>query len=41
MGVTNISKHNGHQMLFIDASMGLQKGEKVMLVGPNGTGRGA
>ena len=25
----NISKQNGHQILFIDASMGIQKGEKV------------
>jgi len=23
----NISKQNGHQILFIDASMGLQRGE--------------
>ena len=35
----NISKQNGHQILFIDASMGLQKGEKVGLVGPNGAGK--
>ena len=35
----NISKQNGHQLLFIDASMGLQKGEKVGLVGPNGAGK--
>jgi ATPase subunit of ABC transporter with duplicated ATPase domains len=35
----NISKQHGHQILFIDASMGLQKGEKVGLVGPNGAGR--
>jgi len=35
----NISKQNGHQILFIDASMGLQKGEKVELVGPNGAGK--
>src|SRR3954463_5412065 len=34
-----ISKQNGHQILFIDASMGLQKGEKVGLVGPNGAGK--
>jgi ATPase subunit of ABC transporter with duplicated ATPase domains len=34
----NISKQNGHQLLFIDASMGLMKGEKVGLVGPNGAG---
>ncbi len=35
----NIRKQNGHQILFIDASMGLQKGEKVGLVGPNGSGK--
>ena len=35
----NISKQNGHQILFIDASMGLLKGEKVGLVGPNGAGK--
>ncbi len=35
----NISKQNGHQILFIEASMGLQKGEKVGLVGPNGAGK--
>ena len=35
----NISKQIGHQILFIDASMGLQKGEKVGLVGPNGAGK--
>ena len=35
----NISKQNGHQLLFIDASMGIQKGEKVGLVGPNGAGK--
>ena len=35
----NISKQNGHQLLFIDASMGLLKGEKVGLVGPNGAGK--
>ena len=35
----NISKQNGHQILFIDASMGLQKGEKAGLVGPNGAGK--
>ena len=35
----NISKQNGHQLLFIDASMGLQKGEKAGLVGPNGAGK--
>src|SRR6201996_2206287 len=35
----NISKQNGHQLLFIEASMGVQKGEKVGLVGPNGAGK--
>src|ERR1700748_1190127 len=35
----NICKQNGHQLLFIDASMGVQKGEKVGLVGPNGAGK--
>ncbi|WP_395442854.1 ABC-F family ATP-binding cassette domain-containing protein [Caulobacter sp. UC70_42] len=35
----NISKQNGHQLLFIEASMGIQKGEKVGLVGPNGAGK--
>src|ERR1700733_15932146 len=35
----NISKQHGHQLLFIDASMGIQKGEKVGLVGPNGAGK--
>lgn len=35
----NISKQNSHQILFIEASMGLQKGEKVGLVGPNGAGK--
>ena len=35
----NISKQNGHQILFIEASAGLQKGEKTGLVGPNGAGK--
>src|SRR5271168_4665740 len=35
----NISKQNGYQILFIDASMGVQRGEKVGLVGPNGAGK--
>ncbi|HEY1506092.1 MAG TPA: ABC-F family ATP-binding cassette domain-containing protein [Stellaceae bacterium] len=35
----NIGKQNGHQILFIDASMGVQKGEKAGLVGPNGAGK--
>lgn len=32
-------KQTGHQILFIDTSMGLQKGEKVGLIGPNGPGK--
>ena len=34
----NISKQNGHQILFIEASAALHKGEKVGLVGPHGSG---
>jgi ATPase subunit of ABC transporter with duplicated ATPase domains len=35
----NVSKQVGHQILFIEASAALQKGEKVGLVGPNGAGK--
>ncbi|MGD0641801.1 MAG: ABC-F family ATP-binding cassette domain-containing protein [Roseiarcus sp.] len=35
----NIGKQNGHQILFIEASAALLKGEKVGLVGPNGAGK--
>ncbi|RVT92062.1 ABC-F family ATP-binding cassette domain-containing protein [Rhodovarius crocodyli] len=35
----NISKQNGQQLLFIEASAALQKGEKIGLVGPNGAGK--
>src|SRR3982074_2748059 len=35
----NISKQNGHQILFVEASAALQKGEKIGLVGPNGAGK--
>ncbi len=35
----NISKQNGHQILFIEASAALLPGEKVGLVGPNGAGK--
>jgi ATPase subunit of ABC transporter with duplicated ATPase domains len=35
----NISKQNGHQILFIEASVAVQKGEKIGLVGPNGAGK--
>src|SRR5690348_17136950 len=35
----SISKQNGHQILFIEASGARQKGEKIGLVGPNGAGK--
>ncbi|TIN83917.1 MAG: ABC-F family ATP-binding cassette domain-containing protein, partial [Mesorhizobium sp.] len=35
----SISKQNGRQLVFIEASASLQKGEKVGLVGPNGAGK--
>jgi ATPase subunit of ABC transporter with duplicated ATPase domains len=35
----SVSKQHGHQILFIDALMAVQKGEKVGLVGPNGAGK--
>lgn len=35
----NVGKQNGHQILFIEASAVLLKGEKVGLVGPNGAGK--
>ena len=35
----NIGKQNGQQILFIEAAMALQKGEKTGLVGPNGAGK--
>jgi ATPase subunit of ABC transporter with duplicated ATPase domains len=34
-----ISKQNGMQIVFIEASAALQRGEKVGLVGPNGAGK--
>ncbi|MBN8942134.1 MAG: ABC-F family ATP-binding cassette domain-containing protein [Rhizobiales bacterium] len=37
--IESISKQNGHQLLFIEASAALQRGEKVGLVGPNGAGK--
>src|SRR6201995_5089151 len=36
---SNISKQYGRQILFVDASFQLQKGEKAGLVGPNGAGK--
>ena len=35
----SIGKQNGKQIVFIEASAGLQRGEKVGLVGPNGAGK--
>jgi ATPase subunit of ABC transporter with duplicated ATPase domains len=37
--IENVSKQNGHQILFIEASAALHRGEKVGLVGPNGAGK--
>ena len=34
-----ITKQNGRQLVFIEASAALQRGEKVGLVGPNGAGK--
>ncbi len=34
-----IGKQNGNQIVFIEASAALQRGEKVGLVGPNGAGK--
>src|SRR6201986_4620410 len=39
IGLDSISKQNGHQILFIEASAALHKGEKIGLVGPNGAGK--
>ena len=36
---TNVSKQYGRQVLFVDASFQLNPGEKVGLVGPNGSGK--
>ncbi|WP_442756411.1 ABC-F family ATP-binding cassette domain-containing protein [Methylocystis sp. JAN1] len=37
--VENVSKQNGSQILYIEASASLLRGEKVGLVGPNGAGK--
>jgi ATPase subunit of ABC transporter with duplicated ATPase domains len=36
---TNVCKRHGHQVLFVDACMQLDPGEKVGLTGPNGSGK--
>ena len=35
----SVSKQHGGRILFLDASMGVYRGEKVGLVGPNGAGK--
>jgi ATPase subunit of ABC transporter with duplicated ATPase domains len=35
----NISKRHGSQILYVDASMAVFRGEKIGLVGPNGAGK--
>ena len=35
----SISKQNGHQIVFMEASAALNRGEKIGLVGPNGAGK--
>ncbi len=35
----SVTKQNGRQLLFVEASAALQKGEKIGLVGPNGAGK--
>jgi ATPase subunit of ABC transporter with duplicated ATPase domains len=35
----SVSKQHGSQILFLEASMGVFRGEKVGLVGPNGSGK--
>jgi len=37
--IDSVSKQNGYQLLFIEASAALHKGEKIGLVGPNGAGK--
>src|SRR5947208_15964779 len=39
IGFSRISKQYGRQVLFVDASFQLNPGEKVGLVGPNGSGK--
>jgi ATPase subunit of ABC transporter with duplicated ATPase domains len=37
--IDGVSKRHGHQILFLEASAAIHRGEKVGLVGPNGAGK--
>jgi ATPase subunit of ABC transporter with duplicated ATPase domains len=37
--IDGVSKHHGSQILFLEASAAINRGEKVGLVGPNGAGK--
>lgn len=37
--IDSVSKQNGHQLVFIEASPALNRGEKIGLVGPDGAGK--
>jgi len=37
--IDGVSKRHGHQILFVEASAAINRGEKVGLVGPNGAGK--
>src|SRR6266436_2608883 len=39
ISLTHVSKQYGRQVLFVDTSFQLNPGEKVGLVGPNGSGK--
>ena len=36
--IDSVSKQNGHQILFVEASTALNQGEKIGLAAPNGAG---
>jgi len=37
--IDGVSKRHGHQILFLEASAAVNRGEKIGLVGPNGAGK--
>jgi ATP-binding cassette subfamily F protein 3 len=39
IAITNLSKNYGNKVLFEDVSLGINQGEKIGLIGPNGTGK--